>query len=116
MHPPQVCGMFYKATVQAVLLFGSETWNITASMLSSLEGFHVRAARRMTGMMPEQKPSGVWIYPASGEVLEAAGLFTIDNYVKVRRNTILRFVSKRPIYELCAEADRQRGTGRCQYW
>ena len=86
--------MFYKATVQAVLLFGSETWNITASMLSSLEGFHVRAARRMTGMMPEQNPSGDWMYPASGEVLEAAGLFTIDNYVKVCRNTILRFVSK----------------------
>ncbi|KAL7523456.1 hypothetical protein ACHAXR_000188, partial [Thalassiosira sp. AJA248-18] len=26
---PRVCGMFYKATVQAVLLFGSETWNLT---------------------------------------------------------------------------------------
>ena len=97
---PRVCGMFYKATVQAVLLFGSETWNITASMVRSLEGFHVRAARRMTGMMPEQKPSGDWMYPASGEVLEAAGLYTIDNYVKVRRNTILRFVAQRPIYEL----------------
>ena len=25
---PRVCGLFYKATVQAVLLFGSETWNM----------------------------------------------------------------------------------------
>jgi len=25
---PRVCALFYKATVQAVLLFGSETWNM----------------------------------------------------------------------------------------
>ena len=45
--PPRVCGMFYKATVQAILLFGSETWNITTTMQSRLEGFHIRAAYRM---------------------------------------------------------------------
>jgi hypothetical protein len=26
---PKVCGVFYKATVQAVLLFGSETWKLS---------------------------------------------------------------------------------------
>jgi hypothetical protein len=25
---PQMCGMFYKATVKAVLLYGSETWSL----------------------------------------------------------------------------------------
>ena len=55
---PQVCGLFYKATVQAILLFGSETWTVTPSSLKSLEGFHVRVARRMTGMMPHQAPGG----------------------------------------------------------
>ena len=44
---PRVCGMFYKATVQAILLFGSETWNITTPMQNRLEGFHIRAAYRM---------------------------------------------------------------------
>ena len=39
---PRACGMFYKATIQAVLLFGSETWNLTPSALKQLEGFHVR--------------------------------------------------------------------------
>ena len=28
----RVCGMFFKATVQAILLFRSETWNITMTM------------------------------------------------------------------------------------
>ncbi len=35
----------YKAVVQAVLLFGSETWKLSPASLKSLEGFHIRAAR-----------------------------------------------------------------------
>ena len=112
----RVCGLFYKATVQAVLLFGSETWNVTPAILRGLEGFHVRAARRMAGMMPTRDTSGKWEYPASGEVLEKVSLYTIDEYVKVRRNTILRFVSQRPIYELCRGVEQKRGTGKRQYW
>ena len=50
---PQVCSMFYKATVQFVLLFGSETWYLAPSALKSLEGFHVKAAHHMTGMLPK---------------------------------------------------------------
>jgi exonuclease III len=113
---PRVCGMFYKATVQAVLLFGSETWNLPPSALKCLEGFHLRAARRMTGMMPCEKPDGSWTYPASEEVLEKAGLYTIAHYMEVRRNTILNFIVNRPIHTLCQDAVRKRGTGNRQYW
>ncbi len=38
---PKVCGVFYKATIQAVLLFRSETWNLPPSGLACLEGFHL---------------------------------------------------------------------------
>jgi hypothetical protein len=41
---PKVCGVFYKEVVQAVLLFGSETWKLSPASLKSLEGFHIRAA------------------------------------------------------------------------
>ena len=67
-------------------------------------------------MMPTRDTSGKWEYPSSGEVLEKVGLYTIDEYVNVRRNTILRFVSQRPIYELCRGAEQMRGTGMRQYW
>ena len=50
---PRVCGIFYKATVQSVLLFGSETWCLAPAALKSFEGFHVKAARCMTGMLPK---------------------------------------------------------------
>ena len=54
----------------------------------------------MTGMMPHRKPDGSWVYPDSEKVLKAAGLRTIQHYVGVRRATILRYLSERPIYEL----------------
>ena len=106
---PRGCGLFYKATVQAILLFGSETWTVTPSSLQSLEGFHIRAARRMPGMMPQKAPGGQWVYPVWQDVLKTAGLYSIGKYVEVRRATILCFVEQRPIYDLCREAERQRG-------
>ena len=56
----RVCGMFYKATVQSVLLFGIETWLLSPAALQRLAGFHVKAARRMTGLLPK-KVGGSWI-------------------------------------------------------
>ncbi len=41
---PKVCDVFYTATIQAVLLFGSETWNLAPLGLKCLEGFHLWAA------------------------------------------------------------------------
>ena len=53
---PRVCGMFYKAIVQAILLFRSETWNIMPAMQKRLEGFHTRAAYRMVREQAQAKP------------------------------------------------------------
>ena len=41
---------FYRAVVRAVILFGSETWVLTALMLQKLEGVHVIFLRQVTGM------------------------------------------------------------------
>ena len=41
---PRVAAKFYKAVVQAILLYGSETWNLSKTALARLEGFHIRAA------------------------------------------------------------------------
>jgi hypothetical protein len=80
---PKVCGVFYKAVVQAVLLFGSETWKLSPLSLKSLEQFHIRAARRMAGMQPAKNPDGTWKYPSSKDVLKAVGLKMIDHYIGV---------------------------------
>ena len=114
---PRVCGLFYKATVQAVLLFGSETWNLTPSSMKRLEGFHLQAAWRMARKYkPRKEPDGTWMYPSSEDVLKEVGLFTIAHYVEVRRQTIASFIVNRPIFDFCMEGEQKRGTSPRQYW
>ncbi len=79
-----MCRMFYKATVQAVLLNGSEVWSLSPSGVKRLEGFHIRAVWQMTGNRPKRNEDGSWTYPCSADVLEAAGLKTIAHYMDVR--------------------------------
>ena len=111
----RVCGMFYKATVQSVPLFGSKTWVLLPATLQCLKGFHVKAARRMTGLLP-RKVGGSWKFPKTKTVLAAAGLHTIEHYVQVRRARIMRWVIDRAILKLCRLAERRRGTTPRLYW
>ena len=47
-----ICGMFYKAVAQAVLLFGSNIWVLTLLVMKVLEGFHICSAYRITRVKP----------------------------------------------------------------
>ncbi len=113
---PKMCGMFYKATVQAVLLYGSVTWSLSPLSMKCLEGFHIRAAWRMSGKRPEQNVDGSWTYPCSEDVLEAVGMKPIAHYVAVRRQTIANFIVNQPILELCGGAVRKRGSPVRPFW
>ena len=75
--PGPVAGMFYQAVVAAVLLYGSESWVLPPSALSIISGFHIEAARRLTGMMPKTI-RGAWVYPKAANVLAAARLHPIE--------------------------------------
>ncbi len=43
----------------------------------------------MTGLMPRKRQDGTWAYLKAEKVLRKAGLYTIDKYIEVRRNTFL---------------------------
>ena len=45
----RVSGNFFKAVVQAVLMFGAETWVFTPRVEQALDSFQHGAARRITG-------------------------------------------------------------------
>ena len=115
---PRVCGMFYKAVVQAVLLFGSETWALTPSAMRCLEGFHIRSAYRMARVNKPRKiqGTGTWTYPSTEDVLEEVGLFPIRQYIEVRRQTIAAYIVNRPIFQLCVDEERRRGTSPRLWW
>ncbi len=112
----RTCRMFYTATVQAVLLYGSETWSLSPTSIKQFKGFHIRATWRMTGMRPEKKLDGSWLYPRSKDVLEEAGLQTIAHYMGMHRQTVANFIINQPIWELCAGAVRRRGLPIQPFW
>ena len=114
---PRVCGMFYKAVVQVILLYGSETWCLSPALLARLEGFHIKAAYRMAREhRPGKDAHGVWIYPASKDVLEECGLFPMEEYIVRRRNSIAEYVATRPLLDTCREGNLLRGTPQRLWW
>jgi hypothetical protein len=112
----QTCRMFYMATVQAVLLYGSETWSLALSSQKHLEGFHICAPWQMAGKRPAWNGNGSWTYLLLEEALMAVGLKTIAHYVDVRCQTIANLIVNKLIYELCVGAVRKRGLPVCPFW
>ena len=57
---PWVYGFCFKDVVQAVLLFGAETWVVNPRMGNDLGGFLNQVERRLTGQIPCRTPDGRW--------------------------------------------------------
>jgi hypothetical protein len=70
----------------------------------------------MAGMQPTLNPDGMWTYPNSTEVLKMEGLKSIDHYIGVCIVTITRFIVDQPLFALCPEGERRRGSACCIYW
>ena len=98
---PKAMGTFYKTIVQSVLLYGSETWTISKQMMKILRSFHRRCGRFIMGKHIWQDSNGEWHQPNSKEVLEGAGLKTVEEYIEQRKNTLMNFAKERPIYQKC---------------
>ncbi len=91
---PRMAAKFYKAVVQAVLLYGSNTWNLTKAVLAWLEGFHVQAAYRMAEVhRPKRVAGNRWEYPKTSDVLEECGMATIQHYIQKHRATIAIYIA-----------------------
>jgi exonuclease III len=98
---PKVMGYFYKAIIQAVLLYGSESWTLPDRIIKKFRSFHARVARYITGRHIRELEDGTYFCPPTVEVLNEAGLETMDEYMLRRRQTIRGFVRHRTIYETC---------------
>ena len=94
----------FKAVVQAVLLFGAETWVLTPMIDRALESFMHGAARRITGKKPRRGEDGKWNYPPLKEAIREAGFEGIRKAVTRRQNTVAQYIATRPILDLCERA------------
>ena len=70
---PVLSGFLFKAVVQAVLIFLSETWVVTPHMGRDLGGFQDQVERWLTGRIPRQKTDGEWRYTLVEAAKEEAG-------------------------------------------
>ena len=113
---PRVRGYFYKAILQAILLYGSESWIISKHKLSQLRSFHHRVARYITGRHIKQRPDGTYECPPTSEVLEMAGLYPLETYIERRRQTVWEAVKNRPILERCRTSTALSTTARRTTW
>jgi hypothetical protein len=114
---PPIAARFYQAIVQAILLYGSETWVISRTALARLEGFHIQAAYRMAkANKPKRGPGNVWEYPRSVDVLTECGMKTMEEYIRICRQTIATYVATRPILAECRRGERRRGAVPHQWW
>ena len=103
--------------MQSVLLYGSETWVLSTASLARLEGFHLRAAYRMAKKhVPRWGLHQQWVYPPSDKVLEECGMHTIEHYIDVRRETIMRYVVDHSILAECQGADQRCGSMPWRWW
>ena len=92
---------FYMAVVQAVLLYGAESWTITERNWKRLESFQNRAVRYMTGKHIRKNGDGSWSYPNHYLLEKECGLFPIRTYIKRRRGTLRKYLedNREPLLE-----------------
>ena len=70
----------------------------------------------MAGMQSTQDSDRTWMYPSSKGVLKAVELKTIDHYIGVCRETIARFIVDQPLFVLCRDRGRKRGSTHHTFW
>ena len=85
---------FYMAVVQAVLLYGADSWTITERNWKKLRSFHKRALRYMTGRHIKKMEDGKWEYPNDQALQWKCGLFPIETYIERRRGTLRKYLEE----------------------
>jgi hypothetical protein len=114
----RISALFYKATIQMILLYGSETWVINNKILQLLTSFHHGIARRLTGgRYPRPIPeTDEWIYPSIQQTLRIAGLFTMDEYLRWRREYLEDYAQQLHILMECQQSLQCENPTKHIFW
>ena len=91
--------------VQALILFGSDTWVLTLRLEKALEGFHHLVAWLMSVMVPKRHPYWTCLYPPIGEALAMVELEEIRVYIARIHNTVAQYIATCPKMDLRLAAD-----------
>ena len=113
---PKVMGRFYVAVVQAVLLYGAETWVVSDRNMRKLKSFHHKCARMISGKHIRKLPNGTWITPRSERALTEAGLWEVDKYIQRRKSTLQKYAEQREILRTCQDTQKSSSNPNQLVW
>ena len=74
--------------MQAMLLFGSDMWEMTPRLKKALESFHYMEVRCLAGMGLKLQRDGTWVFPPIGSALATVGLDDIRVNITCCQNTV----------------------------
>jgi hypothetical protein len=96
-----------------------ETWVLTDEIIQLLTSFHHGIARKLTGRYPHPTPDTEdWIHPSIQEMLQIAGLFPMEEYLKRRRGYLEQYVQQQQLQILqdCQNAMQTEHPTRRIFW
>ena len=73
--------ILYRAVVQAIILYGSEMWVISTSMVKRVEVTHTEFLQLITGKRARQLGDRTWETPGAEGVRETAGTQSMRIYI-----------------------------------
>ena len=85
---PKVLAIFYKAKVQEIILYGSDTWVLSDSMAKRVDGTHTDFLRLITGKRARQLGDDTWETSGAEGVIEAEGTQLARIYIERRQATV----------------------------
>ena len=91
----------FRAVVQAVLIFGDETWFLNPRMERTLSSFQHMVVWQLTGRHTRRREEGSWKYPPLVAAMAEADFEEIGVYVTRIQNTVAQYIATRPIMDLC---------------
>ena len=89
---------FYRAVVQAVILFGEETCVFSAAMEKRIVGFHTDFLRQVKGKRARRRHNGIWWQEGFEIVLKEVGTQYIWKYINRQKSAVAQWVDLQPIF------------------
>ena len=81
-------GYLYLNILQAVQIFGAETWVVNPRIRRVLGGFHHQVARQIAGKQLWRLANRSWDHPPMEEAMRVTRLEDMGTYISRHQNTV----------------------------
>ena len=95
-----------------MILFGAETWVLSAPMVHRLEEVYMGFLRQVKKSKAKPLKDGSWRKAATNKALQGAETRPLQTYLDRRQATLTEWVALRPIFGVCTRETGYEGRGK----